>query len=64
MPHTRCCMCLTSECVIVCVCVTPCHCLYLVFYAQIELPDYSTDDIMRRRLISAANFGLGGFLIA
>ena len=33
-------------------------------FFQIELPEYSTDDIARSRLIAAANFGLGGFLIA
>ena len=31
---------------------------------QIELPEYSTDEIARSRIIAAANFGLGGFLIA
>jgi hypothetical protein len=32
--------------------------------AQIELPEYSTEEIMRKRVLTACNFGIGGFLIA
>ena len=31
---------------------------------QIELPEYSTEDIMRKRIIAAITYGNGGFLIA
>jgi len=33
-------------------------------FFQIELPCYSTDDIMRTRILAAINFGMGEFLVA
>ena len=33
-------------------------------FFQIELPAYSTDEIMKQRLIAASTYGIGSFLIA
>ena len=33
-------------------------------FFQLELPQYTTDEVLKRRLLAAAHFGLGGFLIA
>ena len=44
-------------------------CSWVVFFAvggwvQIELPAYSSDEIMRQRLIAASTYGIGSFLMA
>lgn len=44
------------------VCLRPVMTLHSFF--QVEVPNYSSDEIMRSRLLAAAHFGLGGFLIA
>jgi hypothetical protein len=41
-----------------------CHILNVFVLGQIELPEYSTEDIMRKRIIAACTYGIGGFLIA
>lgn len=46
-----------------------CHCVTVNAFPprsffQIELPEYSSDDIMRSRLLAAVHYGMGGFLIA
>ena len=37
-------------------------CLVRSFF-QVEMPCYSTDEIMQRRILAAINFGMGEFLM-
>ncbi len=38
-------------------CAPPCQCFF-----SIELPPYSTEQVMRQRLLTAIHFGIGGIL--
>ena len=41
-----------------------CVCDVCYSFFQIELPCYSTDELMATRILAAVNFGMGEFLVA